>query len=269
MRVIIQNNYEALSKWAAEHVIARINQFNPTPEKPFVLGLPTGSTPIGMYRNLVKAYKEGRVSFKNVVTFNMDEYVGLPESHPQSYHYFMFDNLFNHIDCPKENIHILNGNATDLQAECESYEEKIKAIGGIHLFIGGIGPDGHIAFNEPGSSFASRTRIKTLTSDTIIANSRFFDNDVNKVPKTALTVGVGTVMNAKSVMIICNGHNKARALQAGVEGPVTQMWTISALQMHRKAIIIADEAATAELKVGTYKYFKDIEGANLDPATLL
>ena len=119
MRVIIQNNYEALSKWAAEHVIARINQFNPTPEKPFVLGLPTGSTPIGMYRNLVKAYKEGRVSFKNVVTFNMDEYVGLPESHPQSYHYFMFDNLFNHIDCPKENIHILNGNATDLQAECE------------------------------------------------------------------------------------------------------------------------------------------------------
>ena len=212
MRVIIQNNYEALSKWAAEHVIARINQFNPTPEKPFVLGLPTGSTPIGMYRNLVKAYKEGRVSFKNVVTFNMDEYVGLPESHPQSYHYFMFDNLFNHIDCPKENIHILNGNATDLQAECESYEEKIKAIGGIHLFIGGIGPDGHIAFNEPGSSFASRTRIKTLTSDTIIANSRFFENDINKVPKMALTVGVETIMSADEVMILCNGHQKARAL---------------------------------------------------------
>ena len=211
MRVIIQNNYEALSKWAAEHVIARINQFNPTPEKPFVLGLPTGSTPIGMYRNLVKAYKEGRVSFKNVVTFNMDEYVGLPESHPQSYHYFMFDNLFNHIDCPKENIHILNGNATDLQAECESYEEKIKAIGGIHLFIGGIGPDGHIAFNEPGSSFASRTRIKTLTSDTIIANSRFFENDINKVPKMALTVGVETIMSADEVMILCNGHQKARA----------------------------------------------------------
>ena len=183
MRVIIQKDYESISKWAAEHVIEKINRFNPTAENPFVLGLPTGSTPVGMYRNLVKAYKEGRVSFKHVVTFNMDEYVGLPESHEQSYHYFMFDNLFNHIDCPKENIHILNGNAENLEEECQNYERQIAEYGGIHLFIGGIGPDGHIAFNEPGSSFASRTRIKTLTTDTVIANSRFFDNDVNKVPK--------------------------------------------------------------------------------------
>ena len=259
MRVIIQKDYESISKWAAEHVIEKINRFNPTAENPFVLGLPTGSTPVGMYRNLVKAYKEGRVSFKNVVTFNMDEYVGLPESHEQSYHYFMFDNLFNHIDCPKENIHILNGNAENLEEECQNYERQIAEYGGIHLFIGGIGPDGHIAFNEPGSSFASRTRIKTLTTDTVIANSRFFDNDVNKVPKHALTVGVSTIMSADEVMILCNGHNKARALQAVVEGSITQMWTISCLQMHRRGIVVCDEASTDELKVSTYKYFKDIE----------
>jgi len=259
MRLIIENDYAAMSQWAAEHVIKRINEFAPTAERPFVLGLPTGSSPIGMYQALVKAYKEGRVSFKNVVTFNMDEYVGLPESHPESYHSFMAHNLFDHIDCPKENIHILNGNAEDLMAECAHYEEMIKEFGGVDLFLGGIGPDGHIAFNEPFSSLTSRTRVKSLTTDTIIANSRFFDNDVNKVPRLALTVGVGTVMDAKEVLIMVNGHNKARALQAAVEGAVTQAWTISALQMHPKSIIVTDEAATDELKVATYRYFKDIE----------
>ena len=149
------------------------------------------------------------------------------------------------------------------------YEEKIKSYGGIDLFMGGIGPDGHIAFNEPGSSLSSRTRQKTLTTDTIIANSRFFDNDVNKVPKTALTVGVGTVLSAREVMIIVNGHNKARALYHAVEGPVMQMWTISALQMHEKGIIVCDDAATEELKVGTYRYFKDIEAEHLDAESLL
>lgn len=259
MRLIIEKDYAALSQWAAEHVIKRINEFAPTAERPFILGLPTGSSPVGMYQALVRAYKEGRVSFKHVVTFNMDEYVGLPESHPESYHSFMARNLFDHIDCPKENIHLLNGNADDLEAECARYEEMIKEFGGVDLFLGGIGPDGHIAFNEPFSSLTSRTRMKSLTTDTIIANSRFFDNDVNKVPRLALTVGVGTVMDAKEVLIMVNGHNKARALQAAVEGPVTQAWTISALQMHPKAIIVADEAATDELKVATYRYFKDIE----------
>ena len=263
MRVIIEPDYEQLSRWAAEYVIKRINDFNPTPEHKFVLGLPTGSSPVGMYKNLVKANKEGRVSFKNVLTFNMDEYVGLPEEHPESYHSFMATNLFNHIDCPKENIHILNGNAEDLEAECAHYEEMIAEAGGIDLFIGGIGPDGHIAFNEPYSSLASRTRVKTLTTDTIIANSRFFEGDVNKVPKTALTVGVGTVMDAREVMILVNGHAKTRALQAAVEGPVCQAWTISALQQHQHGIIVCDEAATDELKVATYKYFKDIEKDNL------
>ena len=263
MRLIIENDYAELSQWAAEHVIKRINEFKPTASHPFVLGLPTGSSPEGMYAALVKACKEGRVSFKNVVTFNMDEYVGLPENHPESYHSFMARNLFDHVDCPKENIHILNGNAEDLEAECASYEQKIKEAGGIDLFLGGIGPDGHIAFNEPFSSLTSRTRVKSLTTDTIIANSRFFDNDVTQVPRHALTVGVGTVMDAREVMILVNGHHKARALQAAVEGPVTQAWTISALQQHPHAIIVADEAATDELKVGTYKYFKDIEKDNL------
>ena len=263
MRVIIEPDYEQLSRWAAEYVIKRINDFNPTPEHKFVLGLPTGSSPVGMYKNLVKANKEGRVSFKNVLTFTMDEYVGLPEEHPESYHSFMATNLFNHIDCPKENIHILNGNAEDLEAECAHYEEMIAEAGGIDLFIGGIGPDGHIAFNEPFSSLVSRTRQKTLTTDTIIANSRFFEGDVNKVPKTALTVGVGTVMDAREVMILVNGHAKTRALQAAIEGPVCQAWTISALQQHQHGIIVCDEAATDELKVATYKYFKDIEKDNL------
>ena len=269
MRLIIEPDYAKMSKWAANYVAQKLIAAQPTAEKPFVLGLPTGSSPLGMYRNLIKLYQEGKVSFRNVVTFNMDEYVGIPEDHPESYHSFMWKNFFSHIDIRPENVNILNGNAEDLAAECARYEEKIKNYGGIMLFLGGIGPDGHIAFNEPGSSLTSRTRKKELTTDTIIANSRFFDNDVNKVPKTALTVGVGTVMDAKEVLIMVNGHNKARALRHAVEEPITHMWTISALQLHQHGIIVADEAACAELKVGTYNYFKDIEKNNLDPKSLL
>lgn len=269
MRLIIEPNYDALSAWAANYVAKRINDFQPKESKPFVLGLPTGSSPLGMYKKLIELNKEGKVSFRNVVTFNMDEYVGLPVEHPESYHSFMWNNFFNHIDIKKDNVNILNGNANDLEAECARYEEKIRYYGGIDLFLGGIGPDGHIAFNEPGSSLSSRTRKKALTTDTIIANSRFFDGDVNKVPKTALTVGVGTVMDAKEVLIMVNGHNKARALQHAVEEPINHMWTISALQMHQRGIIVCDEAACDELKVGTYKYFLDIEKENLNPDTLL
>ena len=171
----------------------------------------------------------------------------------------MWNNFFNHIDIKKENVNILNGNAEDLEAECQRYEEKIKSYGGIDLFMGGIGPDGHIAFNEPGSSLTSRTRVKTLTMDTVIANSRFFDNDINQVPKTALTVGVGTVMDAREVMILANGHGKARALAAAIEGAVSQMCTVSVLQLHPKGIIVCDDAACDEITYGTVKYFKDIE----------
>ncbi len=259
MRLLIKPDYDRMSVYAADYVINRINEHNKRYDRPFVLGLPTGSSPIGMYRELVKAVSEGRVSFRNVVTFNMDEYVGLPEEHSESYHSFMHRHLFDHIDCPKENIHILNGNADDLMKECADYEKAIESYGGIDLFVVGIGPDGHIAFNEPYSSFSSRTRIKTLTKDTRIANSRFFGGNPDDVPQCALTVGVATVMDAREVLILCNGHNKARALYAAVEGPICQAWTISALQNHPRGVIVCDENATDELKVSTYRYFKDIE----------
>lgn len=260
MRLIVQPDITGISTWVANYIAARINEFSPSADHPFVLGLPTGSTPLGTYKKLIELHTEGQVSFKHVVTFNMDEYVGIPKEHVQSYYSFMWDNFFAHIDILPENANILNGNAPDLDAECEAYENKIKSVGGIHLFLGGIGADGHIAFNEPGSSLHSRTRTKTLTQDTIIANSRFFENDVNQVPKTALTVGVGTVMDAKEVLIIVSGYNKAHALQQAVEGSINQMWTITALQLHQRGIIVCDESATQELKVGTYRYFKEIEG---------
>jgi glucosamine-6-phosphate deaminase len=269
MRVIIEPDYQTAAKWTANYIVKSIKEFSPSAGSPFVLGLPTGSSPIGVYDELVALNKAKKVSFRNVVTFNMDEYVNLPEDHPESYHSFMDKYLFSHVNIPRDNINILNGNAADIEAECARYEEKMRSLGGIKLFLGGIGADGHIAFNEPGSSLSSRTRVKTLTYDTAVANSRFFDNDINKVPKTALTVGVGTIMDAEEVIIIVSGHNKARALQHAVEEGINHMWTISCLQMHREGIIVCDDEATAELKVGTANYFKDIESANLDPASLL
>lgn len=259
MRLIIKNNYEDCSLWAANYVAYKIKTFRPTAKKPFVLGLPTGSSPLGMYRELIKMHKEGKLSFENVVTFNMDEYVGLDAKHPQSYHYFMYENFFNHINIPKANIHMLNGMTKDYVKECQNYEDVIKKYGKIHLFIGGVGEDGHIAFNEPGSSLSSRTRVKTLTKDTILANSRFFDHDISKVPTNALTVGVGTIMDAEEVMILVTGGKKARALHHAVEGSINHMWPVSVLQMHQHGIIVADEEATNELKADTVRYFKEIE----------
>ncbi len=256
MKVIIKENYAGMTEWVAQHIANAIN--NHKENRPFVLGLPTGSTPIGVYENLIKMNKAGKVSFKNVVTFNMDEYVGLPREHDQSYWYFMHYYFFDHIDIPAENINILNGMVEDLEAECERYEAKIASYGGIDLFLGGCGVDGHIAFNEPYTSLASRTGVRALTEDTLIVNSRFFDNDPNKVPKTALSVGVGTVCDSKQVLLVINGHNKARALAQCVEGGVSHACTISALQLHPDGIIACDEAACGELKVDTYKYFKEI-----------
>ena len=269
MRLIIKTSYSEASEWAAAYVASKINESQLKSTKPFVLGLPTGSTPLGMYQKLIELHKSGKVSFKNVITFNMDEYVGLDQNHPQSYHSFMWNNFFNHIDISVENVNILSGTNPDLEAECAAYESKIAQVGGIDLFIGGIGVDGHIAFNEPASSLSSRTRPKTLTTDTVIANSRFFDNDMHKVPKLALTVGVGTVLDAKEVLIIVNGYNKARALRHAVEESVNHMWTISALQLHPKGIIVCDEDACNELQVGTYRYFKDIEANAVHPAAQL
>ncbi|MGY0155110.1 glucosamine-6-phosphate deaminase [Edwardsiella tarda] len=263
MRLIPLHNATDVGLWSARHIVKRINAFQPTAERPFVLGLPTGGTPLQTYKRLIELYQAGEVSFRHVVTFNMDEYVGLPEAHPESYHSFMYNNFFNHIDIQKENINLLNGNAPDVDAECRRYEEKIKSYGRIHLFMGGVGNDGHIAFNEPASSLASRTRIKTLTEDTRIANSRFFNGDINLVPKYALTVGVGTLLDAEEVMILVTGHGKALALQAAVEGSVNHMWTISALQLHPKSVVVCDQPATMELKVKTVNYFRELEAENM------
>jgi glucosamine-6-phosphate deaminase len=258
MRVVIQDNYKKMSLWAAKYIAAKINAHKE--ERPFVLGLPTGSSPIGVYRELVRMNKAGEVSFKNVVTFNMDEYLGLPHDHDQSYWYFMHDNLFNHlVDMDPDNINILTGMTDDPEAECARYEAKIASYGGIDLFMGGIGVDGHLAFNEPFTSLTSRTGVRDLTTDTRIVNSRFFGNDPLKVPAQALSVGIGTVTDSKEVLVLISGHNKARALAQTVEGGISQKWTCSALQLHKGAIIACDEEACGELTVDTYKYFLDIE----------
>jgi glucosamine-6-phosphate deaminase len=269
MRVIIQDNAASVALWAARYIAAKINQsYKADRDEPFVLGLPTGSTPLATYAELIKLHCEGKVSFANVITFNMDEYVGLPEEHPESYHSFMWRNFFNHIDIRPENVNILNGNAPDLRFECRAYEERIEEAGGIDLFVGGIGADGHIAFNEPFSSLASRTRMKTLTRDTILANSRFFGGDASKVPQQALTVGVGTVLDAEEVMILATGLGKARALHHVIEEGYNHAWTVSALQTHPKGMIICDDEAANELKLGTYRYFRDIEKENLNPKSI-
>ena len=261
MRLVIHQNHEKASLWAAAHIANRIKSYDQN--KPFVLGLPTGSSPLVIYKEFINKVKKGELSFKNVRTFNMDEYIGIPADHPQSYRTFMMENLFKHVDIDHKHIHLLDGLAKDLEKECENYEKAIVDEGGIELFLGGMGTDGHIAFNEPGSSLTSRTRIKSLTEETKSANSRFFDGDIKKVPGTALTVGVGTVMDAREVVIIVTGRNKARALKACVEDGINHMWTLSCLQMHPKAILVCDDAATEELKVGTVNYFKDIEKNNI------
>ncbi|OAD69751.1 hypothetical protein PHYBLDRAFT_148941 [Phycomyces blakesleeanus NRRL 1555(-)] len=238
MRLVIRQDYDEVSAWTAHYIKERINQFQPTEKRPFVLGLPTGSSPIGCYHRLAEFCKSGQLSFRNVVTFNMDEC---------------------HIDIKPENINMLNGNAEDLDAECHRYEAAMAAHGGIELFLGGIGPDGHIAFNEPGSSLTSRTRVKTLAYETIIANTRFFDGDIDRVPKLALTVGVATFMDAREVCIMITGAHKSIALAKCIEEGVNHMWSVSAIQMHPKGLVVCDEDATLELHVKTVKYFKSIE----------
>ncbi|KAL8392114.1 hypothetical protein RB595_002343 [Gaeumannomyces hyphopodioides] len=259
MRLIIRDDEERASRYVANYIVERINHFQPTAAHPFVLGLPTGSSPIGVYRTLVEKYKAGEVSFENVVTFNMDEYIGIPRDHPESYHTFMWKHFFSHVNMNPANVHILDGNAPNLEAECVEYEAAIRRAGGIDLFLAGIGEDGHIAFNEPGSSLASRTRVKTLAYDTILANSRFFGNDLDAVPKMALTVGVQTVLEAREVVVIILGARKALALQRCIEQGVNHMWTLSSLQLHPHPMIVCDEDATLELQVKTVKYFKSIE----------
>ncbi|KIH91083.1 glucosamine-6-phosphate deaminase [Sporothrix brasiliensis 5110] len=261
MRLLVRPDPEAASRYVADYIVDRINAFAPSAERPFVLGLPTGSSPLLIYRFLVAAYAAGRVSFRHVVTFNMDEYVALPRDHPQSYHSFMFAHLFRHIDIPADHVRILDGNPPggDYAGECARYEAAIRAVGGIELFLGGVGSDGHLAFNEPGSSLASRTRIKSLAPETRRANARFFGADAAAVPQMALTVGVATVLDAREVVVIATGARKALAVQQAVEGGVSHMCTLSSLQLHPRSLVVVDDEATVECKVKTINYFRGVE----------
>ncbi len=255
MNVNIYPDYDDLCIETASYIAKRINSYNPTKENPFVLGLPTGSSPIGVYNELAALCREGEISFKNVVTFNMDEYIGLPAGHPQSYRYFMETYLFKYVDIPAENINFLNGTAIDLQQECIDYENRIQELGGIELFMGGIGVNAHIAFNEPGSGRDSKTRVIDLAEETIVANSRFFEGELDKVPTKALSVGIKTIMDAKEVILIVNGQNKATALQKIIEEAVNESWPGSILQLHKQGRIVCDLDATQNLKQETVEKY--------------
>lgn len=258
MRLIVEPDYDSASRCAADHICAAVSA-RASAGRPFVLGLPTGSSPLGTYKELVSRHRAGRVSFRDVATINMDEYVGLPEAHPQSYHSYMRRNFFDHIDIRDSNIHIPDGNAPNLDRECLDYEGKIAELGGVDLFFSGVGHDGHIAFNVAGSSLRSRTRVQKLNRQTIAANAQFFGGDVSRVPTHAVTVGVGTITDARQVLVVVSGEEKALALKHGVEGSVTHMWAITALQLHPDAIIIADEPATSRLKPETIAMFRFLE----------
>ncbi|UQZ90441.1 glucosamine-6-phosphate deaminase [Deltaproteobacteria bacterium Smac51] len=257
MRLIITSR--GVGRWAANYVMKKMKAVGATDERNFILGLPTGGTAVELYRHLVASYKKGDVSFKNVTTFNMDEYIGLPEDHPESYHTYMRENLFSQVDMDPAKINIPNGNAPDLAAECRDYDQRMADCGGVDLFLGGVGENGHIAFNEPYSSLMSSTRDKQLDVNTRLANSRFFGGDISQVPKSALTVGVKGLLDAREVLIMITGAKKALALCQCMEGAVSQAWPITALQLHPKAIIVADEEACGELKVKTYRYFKELQ----------
>jgi len=246
MEVFVYKQYEEMSKTAAEEVADVLNA------KPnAVLGMATGSTPLGVYLELVRMHQRGEIDFSHVTTFNLDEYVGLPITHAQSYHRFMHENFFRHVNIPPQNIHIPSGTTTNYRAFCDWYERRIVDCGGIDLQIVGIGSDGHIAFNEPGSSLRSRTRLKTLAKQTIDDNARFFDRPED-VPIYAITMGVGTIMEARQILMLANGVKKADAVAAAVEGPVTAMITASALQMHPNTKAFLDEAAASKLKMREY-----------------
>jgi glucosamine-6-phosphate deaminase len=241
MLVIVKDSYEALSLEGARIVADRLRK------KPnIVLGLATGSTPLGMYKELIRMHRDEGLDFSKVTTFNLDEYVGLPPEHDQSYHYFMHENLFKHINIDPRFIHIPQGMARDLDAFCAWYEQRIAECGGIDLQILGIGANGHIAFNEPGSSLGSRTRIKTLAGTTRQDNARFFSR-AEEVPKYALTMGVGTIMDAREVLLLANKKGKSLAVKAAVEGPITAMCPASIIQLHRNAFVIVDRDASSEL----------------------
>lgn len=249
MEVIIQETYEQVSRAAAGIVAQTLNA------KPnAVLGLATGSTPLGLYKELVRMHQEEGLDFSQVTTFNLDEYVGLKKDNPQSYHHFMHENLFRHINMARQNIYIPSGTTDNYQAFCQWYERRIQECGGIDLQILGIGSDGHIAFNEPSSSLGSRTRIKTLAQQTIADNARFFDRPED-VPVYAITMGIGTILEAEQIILLASGKSKSAAIASAIEGPVTSMITASALQLHPDTTYLLDDQAASALKMIDYYHW--------------
>lgn len=241
MKVVIEDSYRALSRAAGVAVARNVR------DKPdLVLGLATGSTPLGLYRELIRCHREEGLDFRHVTTFNLDEYVGLPVEHPQSYHAFMREHLFRHINVSPEKTYVPSGMCEDYVSYCRWYEDQIQAAGGIDLQILGIGRDGHIGFNEPGSSLGSRTRLKTLTAQTRKDNARFFESP-EEVPRFAVTMGVATILDARQVLLLANGKKKAKAVARSLEGPVSSMWTASALQMHADTTAFLDHDAARKL----------------------
>lgn len=253
MRVIIEKDAESVARIAAR-IIARLVQSRPS----CVLGLATGSTPVATYRELIRMHREEGLSFAQATTFNLDEYVGLAPNHPQSYRAFMQQELFDHIDIPQERTYVPDGRALDLTASCERYEAMISQSGGIDLQLLGIGTDGHIAFNEPGSSLGSRTRLKSLTGETVRDNARFFGSEA-EVPKLAITMGVGTILESRKCLLLATGESKSRAIRDTIEGPITAQVTASALQLHRDVIVVLDEAAAGRLD--RRGYYAEVEKA--------
>ncbi|MCL6505093.1 MAG: glucosamine-6-phosphate deaminase [Pirellulales bacterium] len=251
MRVIVESTPNEVARHAAR-IVADLVRRKPK----CVLGLATGSTPLGMYAELIRMHREEGLDFSKVVTFNLDEYVGLEPAHPQSYRYFMDEHFFRHINIDPRHTHVPDGRALDFDAHCQQYEKLIRDCGGIDLQVLGIGRDGHIAFNEPGSSLGSRTRLKTLTAETVRDNARFFGSE-EAVPRLAITMGVGTILESRQCLLLACGSSKARAVRDTVEGPITAQVTASALQLHRDVICILDEQAAAML--ARRDYYREVE----------
>ncbi|OGS24314.1 MAG: glucosamine-6-phosphate deaminase [Elusimicrobia bacterium RIFOXYB2_FULL_48_7] len=241
MEVVVKKDYDEISKLAAKIIADAIRSRGKT-----VLGLPSGSTPVGTYKELIRLHKEEGLDWSKVITFNLDEYVGLGPNHDQSCYFFLWENLLKHVNIRKESIHAPNGTAKDVVAHCKCYEDEIAGAGGIHIQLLGIGSNGHIALNEPGSSLGSRTRFKTLARETIKDNARFFKT-TEEVPKYAITMGIGTIMDARELILLANKETKADAILKTVEGPITAMVPATIVQMHPKATILVDRLAASKL----------------------
>jgi len=241
VKVIKVKDYNELSSKAAQLITKQIIK-----KKNSVLGLATGSTPIGVYQELIRKFQKGELDFSEVITFNLDEYYGLSPEHPQSYYFFMWDIFFKHINIKKENVHLLNGVTENVDKECKQYEDLIKKNGGIDLQILGIGDNGHIGFNEPDVSLNTKTHLVNLTAKTIKANSRFF-NDVQEVPRQAITMGIGTIMRARKIILLASGKRKAKVIERTINGPINTKVPASVLQLHNDVTIVVDQKAASQL----------------------